>query len=161
MAKETFNQIKELLDKHKIKYQVLEHEPTPTSEDAARVREKLLGIHRDEILKSGAKAMIVKGKEKYYQLIISAAKRIDFAKASQVIGTKVKFARPEEVLAITGCVPGSVPPFGNLFGIPVYVDHSLLENKTIDFNAGELIKSIQMQTKDWLALVKPVVADFS
>lgn len=159
MGKKVFDNIEKLLRKNNIKFKVFEHEPTRTSEDAAKVREKFMNLSREEILKSGAKAMIVKSKDKYYQLVISASKKIDFKKVKNIIG-KVRFATEEEVEKITDCAPGSVPPFGNLFGLEVYVDSYLLERDNIDFNAGELTKSIFMKTKDWIKLVKPIVRDF-
>jgi len=161
MSNTTFHQIKKLLDTNNIKYQVFDHEPVRTSEEAAAVRERLFGIKAEDILKRGAKAMIVMVHHKPYQLIISAAKRIDFKKAKALLGGPVTFATEEDVVRLTDCLPGSVPPFGNLFDIPVYVDNSLLANETIDFNAGEKTVSMILNTKNWLSVVNPTMADFS
>lgn len=162
MSRVVFEKIKKLLDKNKVDYKVLEHEPTPTSMDAARVRENLTGMPAEECLKRGAKAMILRSEGKFYQFILSASKKIDMNKAKKVLGTQsLSFANPEEVQKATDCVPGSVPPFGNLFNIPVYVDKSFLENEDIDFNAGEQTVSIFMKRDDWIKAVKPIVAEFS
>lgn len=161
MSRAVFDKIKKLLDEHKMKYDMLEHEPVRTSQEAAEVRERLRGTPVAESMKKGAKAMIVRSEGKFYQLIISAAKKIDFSKVKKILNTSsASFASPEEVQKITDCVPGSVPPFGNLFNIPVYVDKSLLENKEIDFNAGEQTISIFMKLEDWLKIVKPEIVDF-
>ncbi len=106
--------------------------------------------------------MIMRSEGKFSQFVISAAKRIDFRKVKQILGTKsVSLATAEEVEMVTGCKIGSVPPYGNLFNIPVYVDKSLLENEIIDFNAGRHDTSIQMKCKDYIDIVKPVISDFS
>lgn len=162
MSREVFERIKQLLDKNKIQYKVLEHEPTPTSEKAAEVRERLMGVPREQALKQGAKAMIIRSHGRFYQFILSAEKKIDFSKIKKVLHTdSASLAKPEEVQEITDCVPGSVPPFGNLFNIPVYADNSLLQYDDIDFNAGEQTISIFMKKNDWVKIVEPIEADFS
>ena len=162
MSRAVFERIQQLLDTNKVIYKVLEHEPTPTSEQAALVRERLMGIPSQQALKQGAKAMIVRSKGSFYQFVVSAAKKLDFNKIKKILNTdSASLATPQEVQTITDCVPGSVPPFGNLFNIQVYVDHSLLEHDDIDFNAGEQTISILMKKKDWQKIVQPIPADFS
>lgn len=152
------SEIKQLLDQNKIKYSLLEHEPVYTSEQAAQIR----GRGVEEGLKRGAKAMIVRAEGKFYQFVIAAHKRISFKKVKQILKTKsVSLATAEEVKQITNCTPGSVPPFGNLFSIPVYMDKSLLLNEEIDFNAGRHEVSITMKREDWQRVVSPIVEDFS
>jgi Ala-tRNA(Pro) deacylase len=73
--------------------------------------------------------------------------------ASALLGTRtLRFATPEELLALTGCVPGAVPPFGNLFGLPVLVDEALAAREEIAFNAGSNDVSMVMATADFLRL---------
>ncbi len=106
--------------------------------------------------------MIVRAEGKFYQFVIAAHKRISFKKVKQILKTKsVSLATPEEVNQITNCTPGSVPPFGNLFDIIVYVDKSLLLNEEIDFNAGRHEVSITMKREDWQKIVNPIIEDFS
>ena len=160
MSRAVFEKIKQLLDKYK--YTIHEHEPVRTSQEAAIVRERLTGIPTGIHLKQGAKAMIIRSEGKFYQFILSAAKQIDFKKVKKIIGSsRAALATAEEMIKITDCVPGSVPPFGNIFNIPVYVDKSLLENDTIDFNAGEQTISILMKREDWQKIVNPTIAEFS
>jgi len=161
MSHAVFNKIKKFLDNQSIEYKAFEHEPVTGSEHAAKVREKLFGKPWKQILEHGAKAMIIKSKEKFYQFILPGSKRIDFKKVKEITGGQPKFASPEEVLEVTGCVVNSVPPFGNLFNLKVYVDKSLLEKDYITFNAGELTVSIDMKTKDWQKAVQPEVREFS
>ena len=55
----------------------------------------------------------------------------------------------------TGCVTGGVPPFGNMFGIPLWVDRSMGRSKDINFNCGLRTKSISMSYDDWFKVEKP------
>ena len=152
MSFTTFQQICELLDNNGVKYKVLEHEPVRTSEEAAKVR----GHQLPEGLKRGAKAMILRSEGRFYQFIVPADKRIDLKKVKDLLTTKrLSFATEEEVLHVTDCLPGSVPPFGNLWNIPVFADNGL--NDEIDFNAGLREKSITLKRADWERIVKPEV----
>ena len=151
---EDFIKIKQLLNKYKVEYKVLEHAPVHTSEDAARIR--------NVDIRSGAKSMIIKSNNTFYDFVLSAAKKLDWNKINLILNSKkVKLASPEEVLKVMNCEIGSVPPFGILHNIKVYCDPSLLENEFIDFNAGLLTTSIRMKSKDWFKIVNPEVVDFS
>lgn len=149
-----YDQIIKLLDKHEVVYETFEHEPVITSEQAAAVRGNDLAM--------GAKAMIMRSKGKFYQAVISGEKKIDMNKLKGILKTKsLSFASPEEVKHLTGCDVGGVPPFGNLFNIPVYLDKHILQQKIIDFNAGLRTHSIEMPLKDYLAIVNPHQVDFA
>ena len=147
--------IKELLAKNGITYQVSEHEPVYTSEQAAKVR----GVE----LRTGVKALVLKTKERdFITGLVAADRRMDFKKLGKIVGTKsLRLASPKEVLKITGCEIGSVHPFGNLHDLPTYLDASILENDMVNFNAGLHTVSIQMKTKDLIKTIKPVIKRFS
>ena len=151
--KEDFEKIKQFLDSSNIKYEVIEHEPVFTSEDAARVR--------GADLKIGAKSMIIRSEGKFYNFVLSAAKKLDWKKIKTLLKSdSVSLASPEEVKEAINCEIGSVPPFGSLYHLKVYCDPFLLENEFIDFNAGLHTISINMKSNDWLKLVNPEVVDF-
>jgi Ala-tRNA(Pro) deacylase len=54
-----------------------------------------------------------------------------------------------------------MPPFGNLYGLPVYVDGALGENETIAFNAGTHREVITLSWDDFEELVQPQIARFA
>lgn len=147
--------IKELLDGHGIQYEVSEHKPVYTSEQAAKVR----GAE----LKTGVKALVLKTKEgRFIMGLVAADRRIDLARLAKIVATKkLRLASPEEVLKICGCQVGAVHPFGNLHRLLTYMDSSVLENDTVNFNAGLHTISIQMKTKDLVRAIEPAVGDFS
>ena len=149
-----FQKIIETLDKEKVDYEIKEHPPTPTSEDSAK--------HRKEPLSIGAKALILKSNDVYIMCVVPGNKKLDSRKVKDILKIKkLKFATTEEVKLVSHCVPGSIPPFGNLFGIKVLMDKSFQDNENIAFNAGLLTKSIKMKEIDYRRIVNPIVDDIS
>lgn len=149
-----FQRIKELLDGAGIVHTVMEHEPVYTSEQAAAVRGTPLA--------SGAKALIVKADDRFVLLILPADRKLESKTARNALGAKgLRFATREEVLEMTGLQPGSIPPFGSLFGLPVYCDPGLAANASINFNAGDLCRSVQMAYADWERVEQPTVVPLS
>lgn len=148
-----FNKIKKILDENKIKYSLKHHEPVYTSEQAAKVR--------GDSLEQGAKAIIMKSKDKYFLIVISAVKKINSKKLKKILKVKsLSFVSSEE-LSKFGLETGAVPPFGSVIGLKTYVDKSLLDNKEIAFNAGSRTDSIRMKLDDYLNVEKPEVYEFS
>ena len=65
-----------------------------------------------------------------------------------------------EVVELTGGVQiGGVPPFGNLFDLPIYADPSLFENEKMVFNAGDRGFSVAMKSADWQTLTQPKIVN--
>lgn len=150
-----FQEIKKLLEKNQVKYQTFEHKPVFTSEEAAEVR--------GTDIKQGAKALIMLADKKPIMLVVSAAYKVDIKKFKKLFKIKdLRMATAGEVEQLTqGVKIGAVPPFGNIFGMPTYVDKTLAENKTIAFNAGLHSRSIEMAYKDFIEVIKPRVSSFS
>jgi len=149
-----FGKIRDVLNREKIEFEVLEHRPVFTSKDAAEVR----GTE----LKQGCKALICKTEEGHIQAVVPGNKELDIEKLQKLtLFKKLELANAKEVKQATGCNIGSVPPFGNLFGLKVYFDKLVLENEIIAFNAGQHTKSIKMKAKDLARVVNPVMGEFS
>src|SRR3989338_7083657 len=148
-----FGKIRDILNKEKIEYEVLEHKPVFTSKEAAEVR--------STELRQGTKALICKTEEGFIQAVVSGEKEIDIEKLQKLtLYKKIGLANAKEVRKVTGCNIGSVPPFGNLFDLKVYFDKSIVQNDVIAFNAGTHTKSIKMKAKDLVRVVNPVVGEF-
>ena len=146
-----FDRIEALLNQTAIPFTVSRHEPVFTSEQAATVR----GVP----LSSGAKALVVKAGERFVLLILPADRKLDSKAARASLGVKaIRFASKEEVLELTTLEPGSIPPFGSLFGLPTYVDPALSANESINFNAGDHAISMQMKYPDYLLAENPAEA---
>lgn len=137
-----------------VSFRLIEHPPVFTSEEAARVR--------GTPLEAGAKALVLQAEEQRVQVVLPGHRRLDNARLRAILGTRtLRFATPEELLALTGCVPGAVPPFGNLFGLPVLVDEELTRCEEVAFNAGSNDTSIVMRCEDFLRLSGARVCNFS
>jgi len=150
-------QITDLLQQEGCWFEVFEHEPVLTSEDAAKTR---IGYS----LHQGAKAMIIKAKgssfgEKFVMLVLPGDLRFDGDKVKKVLCAKdIRFATEAEIDQLTGGVKiGGVTPFGNLFKLELFVDPILLENEKIVFNAGDRSFSVAMLASDYKKLVNPKI----
>jgi Ala-tRNA(Pro) deacylase len=59
------------------------------------------------------------------------------------------------------CAPGAMPPFGNLYDLPVYVDRALAEQEEIVFNVGTHEHSMKVAYDDFERLAQPTVGEFA
>ncbi len=150
MAASVFERVQEKLQQAGVAFQVLRHAPVYTSEEAAAIRGTPLA--------SGAKALVVKAGESFCLLVVPADRKLDSKKARSALGVKaLRFATREEVEQMTGLQPGSIPPFGSLFGLPTSFDPALAENPTINFNAGDHSISVSMTCAEYLAVEQPAL----
>lgn len=150
------NEILEILKANHVWFETFEHEPARTSEESAKLRPGYT-------ISQGAKAIIVRvknlsGEKRFVMLVIPGNLRFDNEKTKHALKIKdIRFATEDEVIEITkGVLPGGVPPFGNLFGLEVFVDPILLENEKIVFNAGDKRYSVAMKSEDYINIVKPL-----
>ena len=135
-------------------FRLLEHAAVFTSEEAAQVR--------GTPIEAGAKALVLVAAGEPVHVVLAGHRRVDNARLRAILGTRtLRFATPEELLALTGCVPGAVPPFGNLFGLPVLVDEELTRREEIAFNAGGNAVSIVMRCDDFLQISEARVCRIS
>ena len=155
-----FESITTLLDKEGITYKTLHHPPTYTSEQSAE--------YRGEALATGAKAIVYKIEKTFYLFVMPANRKLDnkkikaYFKAAGKKAKKARFATADELLEMTGLVPGSVPPFGEpILPFQLFVDAEITKNEKTAFNAGSLTDSIIMQRRDYLAVANATLFDFT
>ncbi len=154
MSDSAFKRVEQLLTSRDIEFGVSRHKPVYTSEEAAAVR----GVP----LSSGAKALICKGDDRFVMFVIPADCKLASKLVRRLFGwRKLRFANREEVLTLTGLTPGSIPPFGSVFGLPTYCDEKLSQNTTINFNAGDHTISVNMRYVDYLDAEQPEVGTFA
>lgn len=154
-------QIETLLRDGGFWYERFEHPPVRTSEEAAKERPEYS-------ITQGTKSLIVRakrtGREKeFIMVIVPGDKKFDRKKLKAQTGyDDARFATPEEVAELTnGILPGGVPPFGNLFQLPMFVDQRVFVNEKIIFNAGDRRISIAMKSRDYRELVRPEIFDIA
>ena len=144
----------DLLDSHGVNYDVARHAPVFTSEEAARVRGTSLA--------SGAKALVCKTGGRFVLFVMPADRRLDGKAVRKAFGLKgVRFATREEVAELTKLAPGSIPPFGKLFGLATYCDEHLAEQLRINFNAGDHAVSVSMPFADYQRVEQPAMGRFA
>ena len=142
--------IRELLNTVGVPFREVHHEPTRTSEESAKAR--------GEELRIGGKALLMKGGDELFRLfVLPADRKLDSGAIRRELGLKkLRFATPEELLDLTGLVPGCVPPFGPpILPFELFLDAAVEQNPRIAFNAGALTDSIILGLPDYLSVAKP------
>ena len=147
--------LKDFLDQNEVKYAVITHSPAFTAQEIA-ARAHISG-------KELAKTVVVKLDDRLAMAVLPASQRMILEELRQAIGSgRVELAREEEFRSsFPGCDLGAMPPFGNLYGMDVYVADSLAEDEEIAFNAGSFAELIQLAYADFERLVRPRVMHFS
>jgi len=151
----TLQAIRELLAAHHAEFREVHHQPTYTSEQSAAARGERVEI--------GGKAIVMKVDERFHIFVLSAARSVDSSAIRRKLNARrSRFATPDELLQLTGLVPGSIPPFGRpVLDLDLYADDAMLANDRIAFNAGSLTDSIIMAMPDWRRIAAPVWFAFS
>jgi Ala-tRNA(Pro) deacylase len=154
MAATVFDRLEALLHHQAVEFTVLRHEPVFTSEQAAAVR--------GTPLSSGAKALVLKAGDGFVLAVLPADRKLDSKKARDALKVKgLRFASKEEVMQLTGLEPGSIPPFGSLFGLKTYCEPALAENPSINFNAGDHSVSVQMPYLEYVRVESPAMTEIT
>jgi Ala-tRNA(Pro) deacylase len=144
-------QIRSYLDSHETAYSVTTHP------NAFTARQVALAEHLPP--RTIAKTVVVFGDGEYHMLVVPASRLVDLQEARPVLGlTHLRLATEEELAQLfPDCEVGAMPPFGPLYGFPVYLDGTLAAEETIAFNAGNHREVIHMKTVDFRRLIKPLV----
>lgn len=156
---DVFDRLVALLTEAKAKFRVIEHEAEGKSEAISAIR----GNRPDQ----AAKAMVLDvrgggGGRKNVLAILPGSRKLDFAAVAALFeARKCGFASPDTAQALTGCVMGAVPPFALNPALSIVVEQDLLSNETLFFNAGRLDRSMELDTKDWIAVAQPRIASIA
>lgn len=154
MTSLVFDRVAALLSSKQIAFDVLRHVPVFTSEEAAAVRGTPLA--------SGAKALVCKADDGFVMIVLPADRKLASKAVRKAASVKsLRFATREEVEQLTGLAPGSIPPFGSLFGLPTWCDERLGEHPRINFNAGDHAISVSMAFADYVAAEQPQLGTFA
>jgi Ala-tRNA(Pro) deacylase len=147
--------LRQFLDENQVKYIVITHSKAYTSQGVAASAH----ISGNEL----AKTVMLKKDGELCMAVLPASRQVDLAKAAQFTNSReVALASEREFKdRFPDCEVGAMPPFGNLYGLRVYVDTSLTRDKEIAFNAGSHLELIQLAYNDFERLVEPTIADFA
>lgn len=132
----------------RVKYEPIEHRVVYTAYDKAqtlKVPEKLIG-----------KTLVVKMNGAFAITLISAAQILDKANLKKLVNNWRKKLKQKPVKKIgfateawmkknlKGAKVGAIPPFGNLWGMPTFIDKSLFKNPKVIVNGGNYNVSIKI-----------------
>jgi Ala-tRNA(Pro) deacylase len=147
--------LKKFLDDNGIKYVSMQHSAAYTAQEVAA-----LAHIPGELM---AKTVMVKIDGKMAMAVVPASHQIDFDRLREVAGAEsVELASEEEFKDyFPACDVGAMPPFGNLYDMPVYCANALSEDVEIAFSAGSHSELIRLSFADYEQLVQPEIASFS
>ncbi|GAB4288988.1 MAG: YbaK/EbsC family protein [Ignavibacteriaceae bacterium] len=149
------NKLKKFLDENNVKYILMSHSPAYTAQEIAASAH----IPGNEL----AKTVMIKINGKLAMAVLPASFKISFEQLKNSLGAEnVRLAYENEFMdKFPDCEVGAMPPFGNLYGLDVYVSQSLTKDEDIAFNACSHTELIKMKYEDFERLVKPKVLKFS
>jgi Ala-tRNA(Pro) deacylase len=144
--------LKEFLDSHGIKYVVISHSVAYTAQGVAA----LTHISGKEL----AKTVIVKIDGTLAMAVLPASLHVDLSQLKAAAGAKIAELASEGEFKeqFPDCETGAMPPFGNLYSMPVFADESLVREKEIAFNAGSHRELLRLAWEDFVRLVEPKIA---
>jgi Ala-tRNA(Pro) deacylase len=146
--------LKALLDENKILYTLFIHSPAYTAQAAAAT----LHVPGKEL----AKTVVVRAGEETVLAVLPASYHVSLKKLSALLGKTARLATEQEFGDLfPDCELGAMPPFGQLYNLPVYVDETLAADEEIVFNAGTHRDAIRMRYQDFARLAKPQVTSFA
>jgi Ala-tRNA(Pro) deacylase len=147
--------IQELLDQESVEYELLEHDPVHTSEEAAQVR--------GGSPQTGAKSLLLKSEAGFLTVVLQGDARLDNKKVTKHLGVSrnPRFATPEEVQQQMGCQVGACYPLAHLAGLRTIIDHPFTQQEYMSFNPGVHDKTITMPMRDYMKFTRAEVVQVS
>jgi Ala-tRNA(Pro) deacylase len=145
--------LQEYLDTHSVRYQLITHPEAFTSQEVAAASH----ISGRDI----AKVVLVKRGGQLAMVVLPAACKVGVDRLARLIGSpQVALAREEDFEGLfTDCDTGAMPPFGNLYGLEVYVDDELASREHLIFQAGNHRELVSIPYRDYERLVQPKVTE--
>ena len=147
--------LSEFLDENRVKYMVIAHSRAYTAQEIAAS----VSVPGKDMVKS----VIVKADGEFIMVALPADYNVNFNLLKSALSKKdVTLATEDEFKALfPDCEVGAMPPFGNLYNVPVYISQTLDEGKEIVFNGGTHTEAVRMSMQDYKQLVNPQIVKFS
>jgi Ala-tRNA(Pro) deacylase len=147
-------QLIDCLDQNNVEYEILHHAEAVTAQRMAQA-EHIKGRHQ-------AKVVMIKSGDQHLMMVVAADHHIDLEKVEKLIGKPVALDTENEFKSLfPNSAIGAMPPFGNLYGLPTFVDKHLAEQDYIVFEAGTHTDAIKMNYRDYDKIVNPKVEDLA
>jgi Ala-tRNA(Pro) deacylase len=149
-------ELKKLLDTAKVSYEIYNHRSAFTAPETAHTLQ--------DSGKQMAKVVILNVDGAFVMAVVPGDRLVDLRKAARLLGARevVRIAAEEEFSPLfPGCEIGAMPPFADLFGLPMVVDFLLTEQKEIFFKPGNHRQTVRLAYRDYKKLTAPLIADLS
>jgi Ala-tRNA(Pro) deacylase len=148
-------QLEQYLREQHIPYQIQHHPLAFTAQKIAE-SEHISG-------KKVAKSVVLFADNRMVLLVLPATYRVDLQKIQTCLGAKqVRLAQEKEFqAAFPDCDVGAMPPFGKLYGLPVYVEQGLTTEETIVFPIGTHTETMSLAYADFERLTQPTILEFA
>jgi len=148
-------ELKEFLEQNRVKFVSISHSQAFTAQEIAAVAH----VPGKEM----AKTVMVKLDGELAMAVLPAPDQVSTSRLQAISGAKTVELASERDFAdrFPNCELGAMPPFGNLWELPVFVDQRLREDEEIFFNAGSHTELVKLSYADYERLVEPVVAELS
>ena len=142
------------LNERKVTYEILHHPPAFSAQRIAQA-EHIKGEHH-------AKVVMVKSGDQHLMMVVPSNRWIDLEKLEKITGQPVSLDNEPELSSLfPDCALGTMPPFGNLYGVVTYVDKTLAQQDYIVFEAGTYTDSIKLSYVDYERIVRPEIGDLA
>jgi Cys-tRNA(Pro) deacylase len=146
----TSQDLQQFIDDNHVTAEILPMaQDTPTVSDAARA----LGVSQQQIIKSLVflVAEPATGDARPVLVIANGSRRVDERLVARHLGVgrkRVKMARPEQALAITGYIVGAMPPFGHQTRLRTLVDPGVIAQEEIYGGGGEINAMLRLTSRE-------------
>jgi len=146
------SKLREFLDRSNVPYEMLSHAEAFTAQQVAEAQH-VPG-------KDLAKVVMACSGSEFMMFVLPAPYRLDLERVRGMLGkADLRLATEQEFAGLfPQCQPGAMPPFGNLYGLAVWVDEALAKDEKIVFNAGTHTDTVRLRYADFARLVQPGVA---
>ena len=144
----------ECLTRNNVRFEILHHTESFSAQGIAEA-EHIKAEHH-------AKVVMVRAGEQHLMVVVPADRRVDLEKVEQITGRVVSLDTEFEFKSFfPDCQVGTMPPFGNLYDLPTFVDTSLTHEDYIVFEAGTHTEAINLSYAHYEQIVNPQIVDLT
>jgi Ala-tRNA(Pro) deacylase len=140
--------IADFLAGSQVPFEALQHPPAFT----AQKRASYLRIKGKQV----AKAVLLHGPAGPCLAVLPATHHVDLTLLAEHLGGRVRVASEQEAARLfRDCEWGVVPPFGNLYGVPVLLDDSLTPDMVVVLETHTHVEAVRLSVRDFERLARP------
>ena len=144
----------EFLNQNRVRYEIVHHPVAFTAQELTAIE----GVKGQE----HAKVVMAKAGTQLLMLVLPADQRVNWERLGELVGQELGLAAEADfAAAFPDCEIGMMPPFGQLYGVEMWVDCRLTLGLRFVFEAGTHSDAIKMDAVDYVRLANAQIADFA